>query len=209
MLSNSSYDNLISMKKPGVFFTILFVIAFITGFSFFYSISDTILNEREVASIEQQKMNAVKFLETDSLRNELSKKIKISTLEGEKIIALEGFSSQLCKSFPTVELVFDAYGVSVSGEPSQFKVTADCIPGQDPAEIALIKIPVAKLLKEKARNAQFKFSEYSESFELINTDEWAKTWLLSKIVFKSISESKAIQVANDRLNYDQPIVLEF
>ena len=128
--------------------------------------------------------------------------------EKEKIIALEGFSSQLCKTFPQVELIFEAYGVAVSGEPTQFKVSADCIPAQDPAEIASIKIPYGKLLSEKPRNAEFKFSGYQASFQFINSDhEVIKTWILNKIVFKSDRESKIVQI--DRSQNEQPIVMEF
>ena len=87
--------------------------------------------------------------------------------EKEKVIALEGFSSQLCKTFPKVELLFDAYGVSVSGEPTQFKISADCIPAQDPADIASINIPYGKLLNEKPRNAEFKFSGYQDASKQI------------------------------------------
>lgn len=208
---STSYVKLNVMKKHSVIFSVLFFISFTFGFYCFYTVVGKNLdeNEREVASIQQLKINNLKIFESESLQKELSKKIKIYSVSNEKVIALEGFSSQLCKTFSSVELFFDAYGVSVSGETPQFKVTAECLPGQDPAEIAVIKIPIEKLLNEKARSAEFKYSEYKESFELINSDEWAKTWLLTKIVFKSSSESKVIKVSNDKPISDQPIVLEF
>jgi hypothetical protein len=189
---------------------ILFFVFFIFGISIVYKVTDQIFIDREIASINASKINNVKFLDQESLQKELNKKIKIYTVvaEKEKVIALEGFSSQLCQDFPKVELVFDAYGVSVSGEPTQFKVSADCVPAQDPAEIASIKIPYGKLLNEKPRNAEFKFSGYQASFQFINSDnEVIKTWILNKIVFKSNTESKIVQI--DRSQNEQPIVMEF
>ncbi len=189
---------------------ILFFVFFIFGIFIVYKATDQIFIDREIASINASKISSAKFLDQESLQKELNKKIKIYTVtaEKEKVIALEGFSSQLCKTFPQVELVFDAYGVSVSGEPTQFKVSADCVPAQDPAEIASIRIPYEKILNEKPRNAEFKFSGYQASFQFINSDhEVIKTWILNKIVFKSSVESKTVQV--DRSQNEQPIVMEF
>lgn len=189
---------------------ILFFVFFVAGIAIVHQFKDEIFIEREIASINSVKLNNIKFLNQESLAKELNTKIKIYTVlaEKEKVIALEGFSSQLCKSFPKVELLFDAYGVSVSGEPTQFKISADCIPAQDPAEIASIKIPYGKLLNEKPRNAEFKFSGYQASFQFINSEnEVIKTWILNKVVFKSNTESKIVQI--DRSSNEQPIVMEF
>lgn len=189
---------------------ILFFVFFVSGIAVVHQFKDEIFIDREIASINNSKLNNIKFLDQASLQKEINTKIKIYTViaEKEKVIALEGFSSQLCKTFPKVELVFDAYGVSVSGEPTQFKISADCIPAQDPAEIASIKIPYGKLLNEKPRNAEFKFSGYQASFQFINSDhEVIKTWILNKLVFKSNTESKIVQI--DRSQNEQPIVMEF
>lgn len=205
---------MIVMKKPFSHFFLLVLISsfFILGLTIVSKVSPQFLFDREIASIQQSNVIALKALDTESIQKELNKKVKIYSISNDKVIALEGFSSQLCKSFSHVELVFEAYGVSVSGEPSQLKVSAECLPGQDPAEIATIRIPVAKLLKEQARNAQFKFSNYKETFELINSDEWAKTWILSQINFVSDNSknipSKTIKVSHDSLN-DQSVVLDF
>lgn len=180
------------------------MVFFFVGFSYLYKNSEQFFNDREVASIYQTKINNLKHLDSRYLQKELSSKIKIYSSAQDKVIALEGFSSQICKTFSTVEIFFEAYGLVISGKSPEFKITAECIPGQDPAEIALIKIPIMKLSQEKARNAEFKFSDYREIFELINADEWSKTWLLSKIIFKSNSDSKALQVSKTN-----PIVLEF
>ncbi|MBC7456818.1 MAG: hypothetical protein H7235_00970 [Bdellovibrionaceae bacterium] len=198
------------MKSIPIKSLVLFFVFFIAGISIVYKYSDQIFIDREIASINTSKLNNIKFLDQESLKQELNKKIKIYTMlaEKEKVIALEGFSSQICKTFPKVELLFDAYGVSVSGEPTQFKISADCIPAQDPADIASIKIPYGKLLNEKPRNAEFKFSGYQASFQFINSDnEVIKTWILNKIVFKSNTESKIVQI--DRSQNQQPIVMEF
>ena len=198
------------MKSIPVKSLILFFIFFVAGIGLVYKVTDQIFVDREVASINKSNSSNSNFLSEDSLQKELNSKIKIYTLvaEKEKIVTLEGFSSQLCKTFPQVELVFEAYGVSVSGEPTQFKVSADCIPAQDPAEIASIRIPYGKLLNEKPRNAEFKFSGYQASFQFINSDnEVIKTWILNKIVFKSNRDSKIVQI--DRSQNEQPIVMEF
>jgi hypothetical protein len=171
---------------------ILFFVFFVVGISVVYKYSEQVFIDREVASINDIKLNSIKFLDQESLQKDLNKKIKIYTVvaEKEKVIALEGFSSQLCKTFPQVELFFDAYGVSVSGDPTQFKISADCVPAQDPAEIASIKIPYGKLLNEKPRNAEFKFSGYQASFQFINSDhEVVKTWILNQILNQRSSKS--------------------
>ncbi len=189
---------------------ILFFIFFALGLTVSHKFTNQILIDREVASINAHQITQAKFLDQESLRKDLHNKIKIYTLvqEKEKVIALEGFSSQLCKTFPQVELIFEAYGISVSGEPTELKVSADCVPAQDPAEIASIKIPYGKLLKEKPRNAEFKFSGYQASFQFINSDnEVIKTWILNKVIFKSDHESKIVQI--DRSQNEQPIVMEF
>lgn len=198
------------MKSIPVKSLILFIIFFGAGIALVYKMTDHIFVDREVASINKLNSNNLSGLSEESLKKDLHSKIKIYTLvaEKEKVIALEGFSSQLCKTFPQVELVFEAYGVAVSGEPTQFKVSADCVPAQDPAEIASIKIPYGKLLNEKPRNAEFKFSGYQASFQFINSDhEVIKTWILNKIVFKSNRDSKIVQI--DRSQNEQPIVMEF
>ncbi|MBC7753755.1 MAG: hypothetical protein H7Z71_05925 [Moraxellaceae bacterium] len=198
------------MKSIPVKSLILFIIFFVAGIALVYKMTDHIFVDREVASINKLNSNNLSGLSEESLKKDLHSKIKIYTLvaEKEKVIALEGFSSQLCKTFPQVELVFEAYGVAVSGEPTQFKVSADCVPAQDPAEIASIKIPYGKLLNEKPRNAEFKFSGYQASFQFINSDhEVIKTWILNKIVFKSNRDSKIVQI--DRSQNEQPIVMEF
>lgn len=194
---------------------IVIFVFFLAGLGFVYQFSDQIIIDREIASIAKAKLDNLNFLNEKNLQAELTNKIKIYTVNEskEKIIALAGFSSQLCKTFPKIELYFEAYGVLVSGETTQLKISSDCIPAQDPAEIASIRIPYEKLLQEKPRsNAEFKFSGYKESFEFINSEsEWNHTWLLSKIIFKSETETKVVQATpdlNDRSNH-QPIVLEF
>lgn len=198
------------MKQFSFKSLILFFVFFIAGISFVFKNADHVLIDREIASLRENKIMTAKAFDQQSILKDLNKKIKIYTVaaDKEKIIALEGFSSQLCKTFPTVEIYFDAYGVSVSGDPTQFKISADCIPAQDPAEIASIKIPYEKLINEKHRNAEFKFSGYQASFQFINSDhEIVKTWILNKLVFKSSLESKIVQI--DRSQNEQPIVMEF
>lgn len=203
-------------KAKLITFTFLtLILSFSVGLTALLNFSENSIIEREIASIGHSKINNSELLNSKNIENELSKKIKIYSLNQnhEKVIALEGFSSQLCKTYKKIDLYFEAYGVSVSGESTQFKISADCIPAQDPAEIALIKIPYEKLMNEKPKNAEFKFSGYTESFEFINSDtEWNRTWVLSKIIFKSIknNESKIVKLnsfQNDKLS--QPIVLEF
>lgn len=197
------------MRSNKVKFTLLFILTFIAGLAFVYELSEDWRADREVASLHESKLSNLKFLNSHKLQAELGKRVKIYALADEKVVALEGFSSLLCKSFSHIELLFDAYGIAVSGEPSHLKVTGECVAGQDPAEIAVIKIPFTKLLQEKARNAEFKFSGYKEIFELVNGDEWAQTWILSQIIFKSSTDSKTIKVAQDKLGTTPPVVLEF
>jgi hypothetical protein len=195
------------MKK--IYLAVSFlVVAFFLGISIVHNALDTEVLNRNIASISSEKI--FQFKNDLSIFEELNNKVKITTLSDkkEKVIALNGFSSQLCKSYGKIELTFKAHGVFVAGEPPTFKVIADCLPAQDPAEIALIKIPYEKLLNEKSRTASFKFSEYKETFELLNADsDWAHTWILSEINFVGDSDTKYVKASLK--TQEQSVVLEF
>lgn len=195
------------MKKT-IFISFFVFITFFFGISIIYKTIDSDLIQRGVASISTEKIFS--FKNDLLLKEELANKVKITTLvdQKEKVIALNGFSSVICKSYNKIELVFKAHGVFVAGESPALKITADCVAAQDPADIALIRIPYEKLLNEKSRTASFKFSDYNESFELINADsEWSHTWILSEINFVGSLDTKHVSISGK--TQEQDIVLEF
>jgi hypothetical protein len=192
----------------------LFALCFGLGLSVFFTLSEKFEIVRDPASIDG-KIFQISTLSSEQIKEQLTQKIKIHpTADGKKSIQFTGFSSALCKTYPEIELEFRAEGVSVSGEPPTMKILAPCQPGQDPADMAAILLPIEQLLKDKPRNAQFVFDGYSAKIEFKNSaDEWPKEWILTKVQFKnSFGNDKSIYfekvLAADHSG-EHPVILNF
>ncbi len=189
---------------------ILSTLFFAVGFSIFFSISNNVAIQRDPASLSG-KMNSLTGLDRDQLKSEIEKKVRVTAVNNgkEKTIVLQGFSSNLCKQFQTVELTFVAEGVSVAGEPTKMKINSPCEAAQDPAEMASIRIPVEKIMNEKPRDAEFSFTGYNSKFTFSKSaDEWPHVWILSSFEFLSVGgPSKLVKLLDE--NRSNPIVLEF
>jgi hypothetical protein len=196
-----------TQKFKSVVLSILF---FTLGFSIFYSIANNAGVQRDPASLNE-KMNTLSGLDRNQLKAELERKIRIITVNNgtEKAIILEGFSSNLCKTFDKVQLTFVAEGVTVAGEPTQMKIDSPCEDAQDPAEMASIRIPVEKIMNSKPKDAEFTFLGYNSKFTFSKSaDEWPHLWILSSFEFlSSTGKSKLVKLVDE--NRSQPIVLEF
>ena len=201
-MTNSQTQKLKSVVLSALFFAV--------GFSIFFSIANNVSIQRDPASLNE-KMNSLSGFDRDQLKAELEKKIKIrSILNGsEKAIVLEGFSSNLCKQYESIQLTFTAEGVSVAGEPTQMKINSPCVPAQDPAEMASIRIPVEKIMNTKPRDAEFSFLGYNSKFTFSKSaDEWPHVWILSSFEFLSTGgKSKLVKLQGEERS--APIVLEF
>lgn len=196
-----------NQKLKSVVLSILF---FVFGFSIFFSIANNVSTQRDPASLNE-KMNSLSGLDRAQLKSELERKIRITTVNNgkEKTIVLQGFSSNLCKTYENVQLVFTAEGVSVGGEPTQMKIKSPCEAAQDPAEMASIRIPVEKIMNEHPKDAEFSFAGYNSKFTFSKSaDEWPHVWVLSSFEFLSVAgKSKLVKLLDE--NRTQPIVLEF
>ncbi|MBC7420428.1 MAG: hypothetical protein H7328_06830 [Bdellovibrio sp.] len=191
-----------------------FILCFGLGISVFFSISEKFDIARDPASIDG-KVFQISTLSSEQIKAQLSQKIKVrTTADGKKSIQFSGFSSALCKTYPEIEMEFQAEGVAVAGETPIMKVTSPCQPGQDPADMAAIFLPIENLLKEKPRSAEYKFAGFVAKVEFKNaSDEWPREWVLTKVLFKNnFGNDKSVfferTLAADHSG-EHPIILNF
>lgn len=195
------------------FFFFLFLV-------FFNSLSEKNAIQRDPATLNGRILQ-ISNLSHDQIKSELQKKIKITpTIDGKKTISFLGFSSTICKTYPSIQFNFVADNVVVDGEAPSMKITAPCEEGQDPSEIASIKLPIEKILNEKVHNAEFTFDGFSAVLTFQNSaDEWPRQWILKRIEFRNpegvnkfADFGRSPASANNTsysISDDQPIVLEF
>ena len=197
----------------------LFLFFFTLAFSFFYKISNNITTQRDPAAVGD-KIFQITSLSPEQIKAQLQKKIKITpTIDGKKTISFLGFSSIICKTYPTIEFEFIADNIVVNGEAPVMKISAPCEEGQDPSIIASINLPIEKILNEKVRNAEFNFDGFKAIMTFNNSaDEWPQQWVLKRVEFKNaegttkfadFGRSPASYNASPDASNDQPIVLEF
>lgn len=211
-------------QKVSIF--VVFFIAFIFGFSIFLAANKDYFIERDPAAIPGKLMH-FNNLNSDQLREELSGKIKIKPVFTannfpSKSIVFSGMSSQICKSFSEIHIEFFGEGMSVDGEPTKMHVAVPCQPGQDPAEIASIILPIQEILKQKPRDAEFTFNGFLGSYKFTSvTDSWPQVWVLHAVQFSNPSVGPAsapgltpaspreVLFSRTATAEFQPIVLEF
>lgn len=191
-----------------------FLLCFSLGISLFFSISEKFDVTRDPASIDG-KIFQISTLSSQQIKSQISKKIRIRpTLDGKKSIQLTGFSSSLCRLYPEIEMEFEAEGVAVAGESPRMKILAPCEAGQDPAEMAAIYLPIENILKEKPRNAEYKFDGFTAKVEFKNSaDEWPRQWVLTRVQFKNDSgDNKSVifeRMPASEEEIERPVVLNF
>lgn len=189
------------------------------GLGFCFGLAAVVTNytatktQRDPAA-DQAVIYQITDLSSSEIRSQLAHRLKVHpTIEGRKSISLEGFSSNICKTYSYIEMDFVGEGVSVAGDPPVLKVLYPCESGQDPAAIAAVQLPVARLLAESPRNAAYQFDGYSSVLRLSNSaDEWPTTWILQAVHFKNASgENKDVTFDRAPASADgqQPVVLEF
>lgn len=192
-----------SNTLKSVFF---FVLTFTLGFSVYYGFVESVQFERDPAAIAG-KIHQLKNLDPDQLKEELQQKMQVVTLaNGQKFIRFPQLTSNVCKQYGKVLLKFKAEGISVAGEAPQMVIEADCLPAQDPTEMASIEVPVQQITSQKPTNATFKFEGSNSEFTFTSSaDSWPTLWVLQSISFKGA------QGATKMVSFDltQPRVLEF
>lgn len=189
---------------------------FVCGFGVFKYSAAVLQTPRDPAALNG-KVYEIKNLSSDEIRNQIQKKLVINpTDHGQKKLALNGFSSAICKTYSNIEVELVAEGVSVAGEPPVLKISQPCEAStQDPAEMAALVLPVDQLLKSKPTNTQYQFDGYKPVISLANSaDEWPHTWILRKIEFKNAggADTKEVHFGRAPASAEpqaQPIVLEF
>lgn len=189
----------------------LFTLCFAFGLSVFFSVADRLPTMRDPASVNA-KVFQLNNLSPDQIKNQLTQKIKVHpTIEGKKSIQFSGFSSALCKIYSEIEMEFQAEGVAVAGEIPSMKVTSPCEAGQDPSEMANIQLPIAKILAEKPKNAEFSFNGFTAKIELKHApDEWPTVWVLKAVQFKNAAgENKTATFDRKIASDSRPVVIEF
>lgn len=203
---------MLSNLKQAVFFFVFFAI----GFGFINSVSEKMTAQRDPATVNG-KIFEITNLTSDQIKSQLQKKIKVTpTIDGKKTISFSGFSSALCKTYPTIEIEFSAEGVAVGGDIPLMKIKTPCAEAQDPSEIAAINLPIDKILKEKPRNAEFSYDGFNAVVSFVNSaDEWPHQWVLKRVEFQNPSgKNKSADFNRSPASFnensaDRPIVLEF
>ena len=189
----------------------LFALTFTLGFSLFYGYFNESFGERDPAAIGN-KVHQLKNFDPEQLKEELSQKVRIQNLpDGKKYIRFTSLSSNVCRQYPKVQIQFSADGISVAGEPPVMTIEADCVPAQDPVEMASIEIPVEKILKQKPANASYKFDGLTSTFTFSGSgDEWPRTWILRSVIFKNQNGNTKIVAFEKTISENKtPTVLEF
>lgn len=195
-------------KFKAVFF---FVLTFAFGYSLFYGYIEERFIGRDPAAVSQ-KIYQIKNFDPNQLKDELSSKIQVQSLEnGQKFLRFKNLSSHVCKQYKEVQIQFFADGVSVAGQPPEMTVVADCLPAQDPAEMASIEIPIEKIIKQKPGNFELNFDSLHSRFIFKGAaDEWPKTWILKAVIFKSEKGSDKVVTFDTKISsHQEPVVLEF
>ncbi len=207
------------MRKK-IFFSLIIGLMSFTLSYLFVSRNETVdlthfnFSNRDIASISDRSNFSKKLFEDKLFRTALVNKIQVNvdSESKDKIIILTQFSSSLCQNFKNIQLIFDAYGISTSGEPTQMKISTTCLAALDPAEGAQIKVPIEFIKNKNGQPAEINNLGNKESFYFKNMDtDWNKTWILTRIIFIGAELEKNIVLndfTNDRLDY-KPIVLEF
>lgn len=191
-------------------------LCFAFGLSFFYSIYNGPASQRDPASAGR-KILQLSAMTPEEMQQQLRAKLRVQpTQNGEKTISFSGFSSAVCNTYSSVEMVFAAEGVAVAGEAPGMKISAPCTGATgEPGQMAAITLPVGQLLTEKPRNADYHYSGYAATMSFTNSaDEWPRTWVLRTVEFKNNNggENKTASFSRAPASVDtseKPIVLEF
>lgn len=165
-------------------------VCFLSGYAFIQAVVQKNVSLRDPAATTGT-VYQIHELSSDQIKAQLVKKMKVTpTLNGQKTILFPGFSSAVCEKFSSIELEFASEGVSVAGDPTLMKVVAPCEKAKDPSEIKEMTLPVAKILKEKPRSADFNFADLKTTISFKNAaDEWPLVWVLKKVEFKAVTGS--------------------
>ncbi len=123
-----------------------------------------------------------------------------------------GMKKYACEEFSKVSLVFEAEGVSVSGEKPSMEVEGSCEYSKDMAKINPLWLPIAKITGERPADGEFQFNEGSGTVVRFANlpDYWPKTWLLKTVRMRNLNNSDLVIQSNEVAHYlGHPIVVTF
>lgn len=201
----------------------LFCFCFLTGFAVIHFTSMDSQASRDPASIG--KVYDFSHLSGDELRTAVKKRLMagfdIHRVDGEQEVALghfmfvdaSGEKKFACQEFNKISLVFEAEGVSVSGEASKMEVEGQCAYSGDISKIDPLYIPVAKILGEKSLDGEMQFNDHhAVTLRFTNLpEEWPRTWILKQVQLKKDGSPEAFTVESDEVAryVGHPTVLKF
>lgn len=201
----------------------LFLLCFMTGYSVIYFTSSDNSIARDPAAIG--KIYDFSHLNGEELNTAIKRRLisglQVQKTQGDQEISLghfafidqTGHKKFACEEFDKVAMVFQAEGVSVSGEPPQMEIEGDCRSSQDVGKIDPVWVPVSKILAEKSVDGELEFKDNRLVTLRFNhlPEEWPKTWVLKSVRLFKKDTLQALTIQKEELAQiqDQPSVLRF
>jgi hypothetical protein len=157
------------------------------------------------AAIRQTQVNDISGLKGEELRFSIGHKLvkDMRTVEEKGRAGIElshflltdtlGKVDFLCNVYESVELVFEAEGVSVNGEAPRMRLISPCEASHDPKHMQVIWVPFERFIKEKPQNSHFEVDQ--STFEFKNmADIWPEIWILSEIKIEHQDEKRSLVI---------------
>ncbi len=119
----------------------------------------------------------------------------------------KGNTSLMCNNFSQVQLLFEAYGVSVEGEKVIMKVNTDCTSYSDHQYIGPFTIPAKKILESPITENTFNENNNHIQFENVSLS-WPQSWMLIKADFKKEGASDFSVISKVPETEDDVFVIE-
>ncbi|WP_413585691.1 hypothetical protein [Bdellovibrio sp. HCB274] len=207
-------------KYVGVFG--LFFVCFVAGYALVYKNTEFTSISRDPAAVRAGY--DFSHLSGENLQDAVKQRL-VSGFELKKAPGASGLSlghfvfvdqygqrKLACQEFAKVSFVFEAEGVSVSGEKPSMEVEGACEYSNDMAKINPLWVPIAKILGENPADGEFNFNEGNAvTVRFANLpDHWPKTWLLKSVRMKNVNSSDLTIESNEVARYlGHPIVVNF
>ncbi len=117
-----------------------------------------------------------------------------------------------CDIYNKVELTFESADMSVNGEPSIMKVSADCKVNKDMNRIQTLWIPMKQILEQKEGDLELQLiSKEKILFTFSNIgDRWPRAWMLSHIkMYSELNTSRFLEVQQEEMRsiLERPLTL--
>jgi hypothetical protein len=195
----------------------LIAIAVLVGFGLLIDNSLLKFSERKIASTHDSEPNHLeKNIDFSELTDEdFSKAFKYQLMTSSRILQtqkyigielgnfyIKGSDNQknfVCSKFSTLELVFQADGIAISGNIPQMKVSGPCLTGSNYHTIEALLIPYKKILSSEVQQKEFK-ATLPDSNEQITiqfqdvVEQWPYQWNLVQVKLYSAESSESLSL---------------